>query len=394
MIQPDYSIIWMFLAAAGAVAAFAFYEWWNRREEAPKPRRDRFLEGVNLALEGKLKEAARALTDAIHSDPENSDAYLQLGRILRRLDKPRRAAQIHLDLSLRGDLPRPLQGSVYRELARDYIALGRNEKALKYLDLSRQCDPDSTADYSIRLVALERTARWKEAGETLKKAGQGGGAFDGVKAALYKIQEGLALADAGKGHDARLIFKEALKFDSKASEAKLFIAASYIREERTDDAFEWLTAFIKERPDRAQDALPLLQALLFDLGRFGEIESLLREAFDKAPGNRGLALALIELMEKQGDYNEALEISDRSLEATPEDIPIQLKRISLLKRVGRENEAGTSLAEITEKLTSPGKGYLCSSCGTASPDLRVHCAGCGEFRTIAADEYRPLQTSE
>jgi len=381
MIHTDYSLLWMFLLAALAVAGVAYYQWWQKKNSRPEPKRDFYTDGLNLMLDGRLKEAVVSFTEAARHSPDHIDAYLKLGSILRKLGKPRRAAHIHLDLTFRSELPSYTLANVYRELALDLDQTGAYVKALKYLDKSRQLDPSSSDDLSIRRGIFEKQGRWKEAGEALRKQASISGRNDPVMLALYQIEEGNRLQESSKGHDARIIYKEALKTDPAALEAYLGIAASYMQEDRANDAFEWLTRFFKESPDRAQDGLPLLEALLFELGRFDEVETILREALEKAPGNVSLWHVLIELKIKKGEADDALEYCERALENSPHDLGLKLRQLVLLRKKGSAREFEKHLQQIADNLTSTGEEYRCNKCGAQAESLRTHCPECGSWRS-------------
>lgn len=383
VIHTDYSLLWMFLLAVLAVAAVAVFERWRKKNARHEPERDFYADGLNQMLDGRLKEAVASFTEAARRAPDHIDAYLKLGSLLRQLGRPRRASHIHLDLSIRTDLPSYTLANVYRELALDLEQTGAFGKALRYLDKSRHIDPSNGDDLTIRRRIFEKQNQWKDAGEVLRKYGSVTGKSDPVRLALYKIEEGLVLQDNEKGHEARVLYKEALKIDSNAVEAILFIAASYMQEDRTDDAFVWLTKFIKETPERAQDALPLLEGLLFGLGRFNEVEVFLREALEKAPSNIALAHALIELKMKKGESEEALEQCERALETSPVDLSLKLRRLVLLRRKGLTKEFDRQLIEIADTLVPVGEGYFCGKCGFHADQFRTHCPSCGSWRSFA-----------
>ena len=383
VIQPDYSLLWMFLLAALAVAAVAAFEWWRKKNARLVPQRDYYTEGLNQMLDGRLKEAVASFTEAARRAPDHIDAYLKLGSLLRQLGRPRRASHIHLDLSIRTDLPPFTLANIYRELALDLEQTASIDKALRYLDKSRSIDPSTGDDLTIRQRIFEKQRRWKEAGEVLRKFALITGKPDPVKLALYKIEEGSVLQEGEKGHDARILYKEALKIDPTSIEAILFIAASYMQEDRTGEAFEWLTRFVKESPERAQDALPLLEGLLFGLGRFDEVEIILREALEKAPANVALAHALIALKMKKGEADDALEQCERALETSPGDLSLKLRRLVLLRRKGSAVEFERQLEEIADTLAPVGEGYFCGQCGHHAERLRIHCPSCGSWRSFA-----------
>lgn len=388
MIQTDYSLIWLFFMAAVAVASVAVYEWWKKRDEKPHPEKDWYAEGLNLIIADRPREAIQALAEALRYDTDNIDAYLKLGMLLRKLGKPRRAAQIHLELSIRADLTNEASATAFCELALDMEQLGNLDRAHKYLDKARSHDTSIADEPRIRLRLLEKQGKWKEASETAKRLDAITGQKDPARLALYKIEEALAISDSGKEHDARLVLKEALKIDPKAVEVELYIASSYIREERQDDAFEWLTKFVKAHPERAHEALPLLEPLLYDLGRFGEVEVMLLVAAEKAPENTHLAVALIDIAEKKGELEAALDRCERALESIPHDLPLKIKRLALLKARNQAKEAAKRLDELIGELSPVDLGFFCSKCGFHSELLRTRCPDCGSFRSFTSDRRK------
>ncbi|MBM3326274.1 MAG: tetratricopeptide repeat protein [Calditrichaeota bacterium] len=385
--QADSSLLWMFIIAIGAVLTVALYSWeQKRRLKKPAPR-DPYTDGLNYMLAGRLREAAKAFTEAVRADTGNIDAYLKLGAIFRALGKPRRAIQIHLELSVRGLLAPHIQASIYRELAQDLEQAGMFDKAHEYLDKSRSLDPECADDFIIRLRMLEKQNRWKDAGEALKKRSAVTGKSDPEKTALYKLMEGEAFCAESREHDGRVVFKDALRIDPQAFEGMLFIAASYARENRSAEAFEWLTKFIKMRPNEAHLALPVLEPLLFNLGRFGEVEAILREAFDVAPANRLLALALMDLRSKKGEYREALDICERALEQNPKDAALLLQKLRLIYRLNLP-DFERHLNDTVDWTTGDINMLFCSLCGEKSERLALRCANCGAWRTFYRDRRK------
>jgi lipopolysaccharide biosynthesis regulator YciM len=336
-------------------------------------------------LIGRFSEAVEALTKAAAANTGNLDAYIKVGSLYRKLGKPRRAAQIHLELSIRTGITKPLKAAIYRELALDLEEMGNLERAFKCLQSSRDLDPNNPDDLEIKLRLIEKQGRWSDASETLKKMNSIRGKADNPRLAMYKIQEGEALNETDKGHEARICYKEALKIDPDSAEAMLYIAASYGREGRENDAFEWISKFISEFPDRAELAIPMLQSLLYEAGRFSEIEPILRKALEKAPENRYLRLALADLLMKKGEYDEALELCERSLESGSGESALRLYRLQILRRKGENRLLDRGLEEMLAQVAPYGHGYFCSHCGFHSDRLRNRCPNCGKWRNFYGD---------
>ncbi|MBM3328214.1 MAG: tetratricopeptide repeat protein [Calditrichaeota bacterium] len=386
--QPDSGLLWMFVAALAAIVGVAAYSWWQKQQTRRVIPRDPYTEGLNHLLAGRLREAASAFADAIRANTDHMDAYLKLGSILRQMGKPRRAAQIHLELSVRADQPPHVLAAIYRELACDHEQAGNLDRAHRYLDRSRSLDPGTPDDLIIRLRLLEHQNRWRDAAESLKKLNSVTGRPDDRRMALYLLQEGEALCAAGKEHDGRVAFKDAMRVDPQAPTGMLHIAASYTRESRGDDAFEWLSKFMREQPDQAHLALSLLEPLLYDLGRFGEVESILKKSFEQAPANRALAVALIDLKSKKGEVDDALDLCDRALESNPDDATLLLLKTQLLRRRGADDEAGRHLDRMVQALIAKSLSLYCRSCGAEAERILPRCPACGEWHTFYGDRRK------
>jgi len=385
---PEWLGSWAWLLALAVVALLIWsvaLGWRGRRHVRWHIERDPYIEGLNLMLMGRLQEAVQALTEAASANTGNIDAYLKLGSLYRRLGKPRRAAQIHLELSVRGDLPRQMKATIYRELAVDLEQVDNIERAFNYLRLSRELDPRSTEDNEIHLRLLEKQGRWHSAADTLRKVTSVNGKSDMTRLALYKLQEGEALCAENREHEGRICFKEAYKHAPDVAEAMLFIADSYARDGRGDEALTWFSRFISEHPESAQLAIPMLERLLFEAGRFSEIESILREAFQKAPDNRQLAAALVDLLMKKGEIDEALVVCERTLEVIPDDVDIRLYRLRLLHRKEDDTTFDRSLDELLALRGPFRRGYYCSNCGYHSEHLHSRCPECEQWRSFFGD---------
>jgi lipopolysaccharide biosynthesis regulator YciM len=376
---------WILVVAVIGVLALMGALWQKQQAARKRALRDPYTEGLNLMLIGRFSEAVEALTKAAAANTGNLDAYIKVGSLYRKLGKPRRAAQIHLELSIRTGITKPLKAAIYRELALDLEEMGNLERAFKCLQSSRDLDPNNPDDLEIKLRLIEKQGRWSDASETLKKMNSIRGKADNPRLAMYKIQEGEALNETDKGHEARICYKEALKIDPDSAEAMLYIAASYGREGRENDAFEWISKFISEFPDRAELAIPMLQSLLYEAGRFSEIEPILRKALEKAPENRYLRLALADLLMKKGEYDEALELCERSLESGSGESALRLYRLQILRRKGENRLLDRGLEEMLAQVAPYGHGYFCSHCGFHSDRLRNRCPNCGKWRNFYGD---------
>jgi|GEM_PF-225621 len=372
----------LLLFAVGAAAVIWVIKL-IRESRAVVPH-DYYTEGLQLLLEGRLIDAAQKLTEAVRHDTGNIDALLKLADIYRQLGKPRRSAQIHVEMSVRSDLTPQSRSTVYRELALDWMAIGLLDKSFGYLDSAMGLDPSNLENYKVQLRLLEQQERWVDAGETLKTLASLTGRNNPERAALYKIQEGELACSNKDEHQGRIIFKEALKLNPKGSEAVLAIAQSYVRDNREKDAIEWLNRYIEENPETSHLGVAMLGRLLFELGRFSEVESVLRGAIEKAPDNKYLALSLVELLTKKGEYQEALDICNRALESSV-DVRLELHRLRLLRRKKDDSRFDNYLSEVINRLAPSNQNYYCRQCGGQSEQYQNRCTKCGAWSSYSVE---------
>ena len=316
------------------MAAIAYVIVRNRLLKRKKEQEvDPYVEGLNHIISGNRSGAVRSFTKAIRYNTGNVDAYLKLGNLYRQSGKAEKAAQMHRELTIRSDLPNKLSGQVFRELAQDLEQTGNLIAALKYIESARKVDPAEIDNYRIMLRILAKLQRWENAVQVYKELAALVESTDPAREAHFLVQWGKKLDAENQGHEARLRYKRALKVEPISVDARLAIAESYIREDRLDDAMEWLQEIVTDYPVKADKTLPVLEKLLFEQGRFGEIESILKRAAQKAPGNITLMISLVDILEKKGSYDEANQVCKRALEENPDNIALLLRRLRIMKQM-------------------------------------------------------------
>src|SRR4030042_3133197 len=296
----------------------------NRLSKKGKDKPDSYIIALNLIIAGRHAEAMKFLNAAATENYSNLDAILKLGVIHRRLGNPKRAAQIHLELTSREKQTKSFKAEIFRELALDFEQIGNFNKALKYIEEAISLETSDPVNHEVKVRLLEGLEKWQEVREAAAKWSSLTKKDEKTRLALYKIREGEALCQKGQEHNGRIAYKEALKIDSDITETYLFIADSYSREDRLNDALEWVSKFIKENPHRAELAVPMLEKLLFEAGRFDDIESIIRSTVEEAPDNRHMPAILIDLLSKKGEVEEALRLCQTLLDSGQDDLIIRI----------------------------------------------------------------------
>jgi lipopolysaccharide biosynthesis regulator YciM len=307
-----------------------------------------YVDALRDLLDGREESAFSKLRQTVAEDSENLDAYLRLGQILRDYGKAERALQVHKDLTLRGGL-KPLQkAAVLHQLAADYLALENFDMAEAAVKELLQNDSSNRWAHARLLEIQQRAEKWDEAYETAVTLLKIESNKSKKPLAVFKYKMGMALFKKREYHKARVLFKEALGLDPKYVEAYIAIGDSYTIEGRHEDAVTFWGKLIEAVPEHGHQVLDRLQKTLYDLGRFGDIESICLRIIEQVPDDVGSKLTLANILKKKGDLDGAEKLLAEVVEVKPGDVNIvmQLVRLYLEKR---ENQKLDRLFRMVER---------------------------------------------
>jgi len=379
--------IWyLVIFAAIVVVLLLIYILFRTKSSAAKKRPiiDPYLQGLNALVEGDLDRASQYFRQSAQKDSENTDAYLKLGDIFRKQGQPDRATKIHRELLVRRNLNPSIRLQILRSLVQDYKESHKFDNALAMLDEILKLFPKDEWALSYKVQIFEEMEEWDKAFRTLNVLAKAKRDLGDVsqKLALYRVEEAKQLFSKGHEKSGRIRLREALKIDDKCAPGYLYLGDSYIRENRADDALKIWKNFVETVPEYSHLVFGRLQELLFRMGKFSEIESILKELLRKNPENYNIYYALIRLYENKGQYLEAINLCDQILENKPDDIDAGLLKMRLLARVKDFQKLGTEVITLTEKIIHPKEEYVCSVCGYHSGEPLWHCPKCGGWNTF------------
>ncbi len=353
----------------------------SNRPKKVKSAANLYSVALTHMLHNENEAAIKCFKEVVRKDTENIDAYINLGIVLRQTGKINNAIRIHQNLLYRQELTALQRLEILRNLAEDYIQLNDRVTALKYVNQMLDIDNNN-------LWAIEKTymlnrdlGNWEKASEYLEKALLLKSETNNRLLALYKVQEGLVKYRAGEYHDARLIFRKALKIDPDCEAACYYIAKSYIEDKREMDSVEWWVKFADIAPEKATLVFEHLQTILYNLGYFGNIESFYQNLLHKRPNDPASLIALARFYAKKGDIKQATVILENLLENHPDSITANITLCKLLiaqNNLARANEILNNLVESIEA----NPEYYCTKCGNRLKEIVWICPVCG-----AADTY-------
>ena len=186
-----------------------------RRKRKQSKTKDTYVHALHMLLDGKYDEALEKLKKTVKIDTENIMAYITLGDIFRKKGFPIRAAKIHRNLLVRGDISNSEINTVLHHLVLDYSVSNMLDKAIEMAERLVQRNKKNVENQKLLLSLYEEKGDWDKAffyrqsiNKWLKKRDQN-------ILALYKVQSGLQFIQNGAEREGRIRFREAIKFDKK-----------------------------------------------------------------------------------------------------------------------------------------------------------------------------------
>jgi len=346
----------------------------NRKKKFTPP----YTEALHCFIEGDRESALELLKKAVKEDTDNIMAYVLLGNILREQGNPQKAIKIHKNLLVRSNLTKTQTREILTALIRDYKKAGLLVQAVNMAEQLVKQDKKNTQYQEILLSLYEESKSWDKAYFQRQNINRWQKHKTPNILALYKVEAGLDAVNKGLEKEARIRFKEALKLNKKCIPAYLYWGDSLRRENRDAEAFEVWANFTKKNPEYAHLAFDRIRDLLFDLGRYGEIELIYREVIARNPDNFEAQLNLAELHMKQGDIEKAEQECRNLYEKYPGNKRCGLLLINILRHRKQDKEAFQKALELL-RIETEETVYTCSGCGFKTKELIWHCPSCGAW---------------
>jgi len=346
-----------------------------------------YVDALNLLLEGKKDEALDRLKRTVKKDTENIMAYIKLGDIFREKGYPIRAAKIHRNLLVRGDLTDAEIETALYHLVLDYRATGVLDKAIEMAERLVQRTKKNIENQQLLLSLYEEKGDWDKAFFHRQNINKWVKKQDQNILALYKVQSGLSFTEQRAEREGRIRFREAIKLDKKCTPAYLYWGDSYRRVGRDEDAYRIWREFTTKNPEWAHLAFDRLREVLFDLGRYGEIEEIYEQVIRKKPKDPTVYLNLAELFKKQGRLDRAIEMCREVVSAHPDSPRGRYLLVQLVKQKGNGAAALEEALRILGKEMEKKTSFRCAHCGFESQDPLWRCPQCHRWNTHPTEKY-------
>jgi len=355
---------------------------WRRIRRRKKPAKiSLYQEALHLYLDGKLDAALEKLKKTVKADTENIMAYIKLGDIFREKGLPIRAARVHRNLLVRSDLNEEEINTTLYHLIQDYQDAEMLDRAVEMAERLNHRTHKNADHQKLLLSLYETKGDWDKAFFARQNLNRWQKKHDQHILALYKVQSGLEQIKKGVEREGRIRFREALKLDKQCIPAYLYWGDSYRREQRNEDAFRVWNDFTKKVPEWAHLAFSRLEQVLYDLGKYGDMESIYQQVSQQKPKNPAAMIHLVDLLQKQGRLNEAQEACETILEKHPDLTECRAMLVKILRQKGETIRALDDAIHVLEKRLETRSVCQCAQCGHQNKEPLWYCPQCHQWDT-------------
>ncbi len=337
-----------------------------------------YQESLNLLLEGRREEALTKLKKAVRETPDNVDAWLTLGDLLREKEEVGKAIQIHRNLLVKKRLPRPIFNRLRKALVLDYVKAEKYNRAIPILKELIDSNAKDVSNYRLLLSIHEKLRDWKEATKIYEKIFKLSRRSDKTDLAFYYSFVAARQLDESQELEAEKNLKKALKLNGDCVPALLYQGDIDCQHRKLKDAKEKWLRIAEEFPHLSHLVFHRLEKLYFEEGSFSEMLSLYENLRNKSIKDKAVLAALVRLYEKMGRKNDAIDMLKEILAIDPGDIESR----GWLIRLFAEANDRERIVEQTKKLCSmyPSESYECAHCGYRSREFFFRCPECEEWK--------------
>lgn len=351
----------------------------------PKRRRsiqNEYIAGLQALLSGDQEYALEKFRQVVRRDTDYIDAYILIGNIFRQRGANENAIKVHRDLLVRPNLNVEQQKEILKSLALDYQMNNQQKWALSTCDKILELDKKNKWARQFKLTLFEDMGDWQGAFEILRKNNAMPKEEKSLRLAAYKVEQGLQFSALHQEHEARIRYRDAIKYDSNCLPAFMELVASYFREARHNSALKELKKFVQAVPGYADVALQEFKESLFESGHFNDIESLYKQALTAKPDNIGAYLGLAEIYDKKGEIRQAAELCQRALKVDENNMKARFFLIRAENKLQRYDRSAELANAVAEKILNQRAAYRCSQCGHEQEKLSLRCPACRAWNAM------------
>ena len=314
-----------------------------------------YTDALNAMVRGDKRTALKHLRDVVKQDTNHVDAYLQMGDILREEGNALAAIKIHQSLTVRPNLKNDVKIHIHRSLALDYNQISQLAKARREVELLLKLDKKNLWASEFLLALFEKQQDWDKATQISKIIQKVKQLQDPTQIARFLVLKGMDKHEKGKVDEAIKTFDIAAKTDPNYEKTYLCLGDIYLVKRDLVKAIDNWEKYALLNPENGKMIYSKIEAALFDLGRFSEVEKFYERIVDKDPSNLSALTKLANVLEEKGEHNSALLLVEDALSKNQTSIHAHLMKLKLSVQVSKPNELSNHIDKIIQLLTSNNK---------------------------------------
>ena len=311
-----------------------------------------YTDALNAMVRGDKRTALKHLRDVVKQDTNHVDAYLQMGDILREEGNALAAIKIHQSLTVRPNLKNDVKIHIHRSLALDYNQISQLAKARREVELLLKLDKKNLWANEFLLALFEKQQDWDKATQISKIIQKVKQLQDPTQIARFLVLKGMDKHEKGKVDEAIKTFDIAAKTDPNYEKTYLCLGDIYLVKRDLVKAIDNWEKYALLNPENGKMIYSKIEAALFDLGRFSEVEKFYERIVDKDPSNLSALTKLANVLEEKGEHNSALSLVEDALSKNQTSIHAHLMKLKLSLQVSKPNELSNQIDKIIQLLTS------------------------------------------
>jgi len=336
-----------------AAAAILFYLFYKPQQ---KPHTDTlYTDALNAMVKADKATAINLLRDVVKQDSDHINAYLQLGNILRE-DNPEQAAKIHQSLTVRPNLSVEIQVDIHQALARDYEQLKHLEPAKNEAEQILRLSKKNIWALQFLLRIAEGTEDWDRASQLARQLQRLTSSKDAHELARFDVYKGLQCMKDGKRSEALSYFDKAVKTAPDFGLPYKYMGNIHEQSRDLVKAVDNWEFYAMKEPQQASTVFARIEAALFDLGRYSEVENFYRRILDNDPQNFEAIIHLANVLEEKGESQAALALVEETMKPGDPDVRGALMKLKLSLTTSTPMELAHQVDAVLETLSGAEHG--------------------------------------
>ena len=341
-------MLYTFLALLFIILSLVYYK---QQKSKKKPKLDTlYAEALNAMVSGDSLNAIYKLKQVVKQDTNHVRAYLQLGNIIRD-DNPEQALKIHQSLTVRPNLSSKLRLDIHHALAEDHKLLGNIFQARKEAEKILSIEKRNLWALKFLINISEDEKDWNSASSWTKQLNKVSGKKNTDDEARFDLYRGLDKLKNGNFEEAKSMFLKSIKTSPESFQGYLHLGDLHLQSRDLIKALDYWKKFAKNDISNGRKVYGKIEAALFDLGRYSEVENFYRKIIEIDSSNFEAIVRLANVLEEKGESSAAIDLIDSVKSDVDYDVRIDIMKLKLSLLTTTPVELGYQIDAILDKLS-------------------------------------------